>query len=218
MPKQWVKANSGSCNPVPLRRSATHRLFWVNAKGFLVPHHNGGNGWTLYQAGIRSFRSTKNVWVNVSGSLCSPYIYYPTLLFSSISVCYHSPRLLDNFPYAAAAVGNDSTHHEMPPAILMKLKVLFVTVDMPLEKYASSSRIYYRNVALRQRPIFIISLSEYPDKDSAFAPPLRMEWVSMCSIGMPFLAGYWSSVAAHLKFSQISWSVTSCRMPCTKYG
>ena len=191
-------------------------------RDFWYPTTTEENGWTLYQAGVQSFRSTKNVWANVSGSLCSPYYYYPTSLLSSISVCYHSPRLFNKFLYAAAAVGNDSTAEvtswNAPHAILTKLRVLFMAVDVPLEKHASSSRIYSMNVALHQRPIFIISLSKYPDKDGSFTPPLRMEWVSMHSIDMPFLAGYWSPVAAHFKFSWISWSVTSCQMPCTKYA
>ena len=97
-----------------------------------------------------------------------------------------------------------------------KLNVRFMFRDMPCEKHASSSRMYSLNVALLQWPIFCISRSEYPDRDSAFAPPLRNEWVSIHDIGIPLYSGYRRIAAAAFKLCRMSLSVTSYLVECMK--
>jgi hypothetical protein len=91
-------------------------------------------------------------------------------------------------PYSATTSSSVMSVNALP-ATLTKWNFVFICVDIPSEKHASSSRIYSLNVAPRQRPIFWICVSEKPAKNSAFAPPLRRECASIQSIEMPFAVG-----------------------------
>ena len=65
----------------------------------------------------------------------------------------------------------------MPPVMLTKLNFVFILVDMPAEKQASSSWMYSLKVALCHLPIFWISRSEYPERDKRLR---RRSEVSEC--------------------------------------
>ncbi len=83
------------------------------------------------------------------------------LLFRPPSMS-HKTRLCNI--YAAAAVDTLTSYSwsmsssmmklNALPAILMKLNFFFLLVDIPLEKQASSSRMYSLNVAPHHQPIF----------------------------------------------------------------
>jgi hypothetical protein len=75
------------------------------------------------------------------------------------------------------------------PAMLTKLNFCFMSLDILVEKHASSSHIYSLNVVLRHRPIFCICVLLYPARARAFAPPHQSECVSMQAIGIPFTVG-----------------------------
>ena len=77
-----------------------------------------------------------------------------------------------------------------PPETLTNLKFRFMLFVIPSEKQWSSSRMYSLNVAPFHLPIFCICVSEYPARESALAPPLRRECVSIRSIGIPRIVGY----------------------------
>ena len=75
------------------------------------------------------------------------------------------------------------------PSMLAYFRVWDVLVDMTFENNDSLSRMDSLNVWPCHRPIFWISLSEYPLSWRDISPSALSEWVLIVLISMPLIDG-----------------------------
>lgn len=118
----------------------------------------------------------------------------PLLLFQPPKMNHpcHAPTYAapaDTFTVYSLSTIASVTSLYTPPSKQTKPKHFDIFFDMPAEKSERLSLMYSKNVSPRQRPIFCICCLLYPANESAFAPPMRSECVSMRSMGMPRFFG-----------------------------